>query len=59
MIQTKQEIKIKVQNFDNGRIYEWSIKKFYEKLDEIKDKMDSFKEAASTKEAEEDPFDEE
>ena len=57
-IQARQEIRVKVQNSDNGRIYEWSVKKFNEKLDEIKDKMDSLKDQAPG-EDNEDPFDEE
>ena len=41
-VQARQEIQIKAQNFDSDAIYEWSLKKFYDKLEEIKDKMDSF-----------------
>ena len=41
-IPTKQEIKIKVQNFETGTMFVWNLQKFYNKLDEIKDKMDSY-----------------
>lgn len=41
---SRQDIMIQVQNMDKGEIYEWSQKKFADKLDEIKDKMDSFQE---------------
>jgi len=41
---SKQEIRIIVQNFDNGTILEWNVKKFYDKLEEIKAIMDSYNE---------------
>jgi hypothetical protein len=49
---------IKVQNFDNGSIFEWSLKKFYDKLDEIKDKMDSFNDGIDTAGDDQDLFNE-
>lgn len=33
----KEEIQIKVENFDNDTVHLWSIKKFYDKLEMIKD----------------------
>ncbi len=41
---SKQEIRIIVQNFDNGTILEWNVKKFYDKLEEIKALMDGYNE---------------
>lgn len=45
-------------NIENGQIYEWSLKKFYEKLDEIKDKMESFNENGGNNDDFDDPFNE-
>jgi hypothetical protein len=47
-----------VQNLDNGTIHEWSQQKFSEKLDEIKDKMDSFQETGGQMIDSDDPFNE-
>lgn len=57
-IPTRQEIMIQVQNIDKGEIYEWSQKKFQEKLEEIKDKMDTFQETGGQAMDSEDPFNE-
>jgi kinesin family member 13 len=58
-IESRQEIQIKVQNYDNGQIYEWNLRKFADKLDEIRDKMGSYQESGGANADEgEDPFNE-
>lgn len=38
----KEEVMIKVENFDNKSILVWSVKKFYDKLEMIKDNISTF-----------------
>ena len=40
----RQEIQIKVYNGDTNSVYEWSLKKFSDMLEEIKDMMDQYQE---------------
>jgi len=54
----KDEIQIQVLNFDNDTVLIWSTKKFYDKLEMMKDVINSYQDtgAVSELDPEEDPF---
>jgi|LauGreDrversion4_2_1035121.scaffolds.fasta_scaffold47463_2 hypothetical protein len=54
---SKQEIRVFVTNFDNGSVSEWTVKKFYDKLEEIKAFMDTQNEGIDAgNDLDQDPF---
>lgn len=53
---SKEEVQIKVENFDSDTIHLWSVKKFYDKLEMIKDMINTFQDSGAVPEDTEDPF---
>lgn len=54
----KDEIQIQVLNFDNDSVLIWSTKKFFDKLEMMKDVINSYQDTGAVQELdpEEDPF---
>lgn len=52
----RDEIQIQVLNFETDNVYVWSTKKFYDKLEMMKDMINTVQDGGSQDEPEEDPF---
>ena len=54
-----QQVQIKVENFDNDSIYIWDMKKFLDKLEMIKDMINTVQDNGTLAADNEDPFEDE